>query len=43
MPGSANIVVTTEDGNYTAICKITVVKRAVSGGNESTEDEDWGI
>ena len=43
MPGSANIVVTTEDGRYTAICKIKVVKRTVSGGNEGTEDEDWDL
>lgn len=43
MPGLANVVVTTEDGKYTAICKITVVKRAISGGNEGTDDEDWGL
>jgi uncharacterized protein YjdB len=42
-PGTANIVATTVDGKYTATCKITVVEKVVSGGNESTSDEDWGI
>ena len=43
LPGTVNIVVTTEDGKYTAMCKITVVERVVSGGNENTSDENWGI
>ena len=42
-PGTANIVVTTEDGKYTATCKLTVAEKVVTGGNEGTSDENWGI
>ena len=43
LPGTVNVIATTEDGKYTAMCKITVVERVVGGGNENTSDENWGI
>ena len=41
--GTAYIIVTTEDGKYTAQCKVSVVSKVVNGGNEDTSDENWGI
>ena len=41
--GTAYIIVTTEDGKYTAQCKVSAVSKVVNGGNEDTSDEDWGI
>ena len=41
--GTTTISVNSFDGNKSATCVVTVVKRSVSGGMEGTEDEDWGI
>ena len=41
--GTTIISVNSFDGNKSATCVVTVVKRSVSGGMEGTEDEDWGI
>ena len=41
--GTTTISVNSFDGNKSATCVVTVVKRSVSGGMEGTEDEDWEI
>lgn len=40
-PGSARILVTTEDGGYTATCIVTV--RAINGGHEGTGGDEWNL
>ena len=41
--GTVTITATTNDGGLTAECNLTVIKRAVSGGIEDTEDDNWGM
>ena len=38
--GSATITVTTEDGDYSATCEVTVTKRAVTQKPSSTDDTE---
>ena len=41
--GTVTITATTNDGGLIAECNLTVIKRAVSGGIEDTEDDNWGM
>ena len=40
--GSATITVTTEDGDYSATCKVTVTKKTVTQNSSSTDDTKKG-
>ena len=40
-PGTARVLVTTEDGAYSATCVVTV--KAINGGHEGTVGEEWNL